>query len=374
MLPCDKVLEGAEVLARWMFLGDESCRIFVGRMLNVSPKEIAGERTLVIGRGEREFEASILEDGKLRILTRLIPPEIEILVPSYSDDSAIELQKFDNCAIFEMFPFRKESTTDFLRLLEMGGEQVPDLLIVLMNEVDAENIEERLEIARSYYARKNCDVMVVEDDFKIFDVLHWHKPIISGIVEQIRNHELKDVCAAAEDLIDNYEVYLTEQTRTGCLSKDAKTKIISFGSVQGRSQIWMSYQKAALDILLPRSQSGGLMDLIALYREALYKTSPEDSFATQIWYDNEDCAQLRDKFQKKFKDSLKTPKKFQEFLSPRENKSERIYNSLISRGGRFEGIAEEFLAQYEYFLWTEIREILVTTLDERIQKLENIVS
>ena len=357
-------------MTKWLFLGDDSRRIFASWILHLPLEELDEDKSFTIKRGQTPLEKNISDTDEIIFSTYFLPPGIEIFVPAYSDDTSINTERFDNCAIFEMFPFGKESTEDLAKLLEMSKKNSPMLLFVLMDIVDEEEDSLiGLQTAKKFLSKKNRDTVVVEDESDVLEILHWHRPLAADLTKQIRR-ELYDIYTKAEDFSEDYKQFLIEQRTYGCLSDATKNKITSFASIKGKSLIWISYLDAATKILFPNTKTGGLKNLLDLYCRVLYKNDSENTFASLIWNVSSDCTQLIEKLRKKFLDDMKTPKKFQDFLNPEEYKSEHIYNSLIRKGGRFGGIKEEFLTAYENFVRDDAQEILIAEIDEHIQKLK----
>ena len=357
-------------MTKWLFLGDDSRRIFASWILHLPVENLDEDKSFTIKRGLTPLEKNISDTDEIIFSTYFLPPEIEIFVPAYSDDMKINTERFDHCAIFEMFPFGKESTEDLAKLLEMSKKNSPMLLFVLMDIVDDEEDNlVGLQTAKKFLLKKNRDIIIAEDENSVLEVLHWHRPLATDLTKQIRR-ELQNIYKKADEISEDYKNFLNEQRNHGCLNDATKNKITSFNSIKGKSLIWISYIEAATKILFPTTKTGGLKNLLDLYCRVLYKNDSEETFASLIWNVQADCNQLIEKLREKFLQNMKTPKKFQDFLSPEEFKSEHIYQSLIRKGGRFSGINEEFLTEYENFIRDDAQEILISEIDEHIKKLK----
>ncbi len=357
-------------MTRWMFLGDDSRQIFLSQLLHVDRKRINTDESFTLRRGRTKFSRAVTKSGKIIISSVYLPPGTEIFVPAYSDDFSFDFYSLDKCAIFEMFPFRKESVAEIAQILELNSEG-PDLLFVLMDFYGEKNPAFSSESVESYFRKKNRDVVVVKKEPDIFKVLRWDKPLLTGVIRELHG-ELMDVYTRSENILAKYQNFLIEQTNFGCLSNAAKKRIVSFENIRGKSHIWMTYQEIALQFLLPPSNVGGLSALIKFYRDALYGT--DNPFASLIWNEERDCKRFTRNLREKFLQFTRTPRKFQYFLSDDENKSEHIYLSLIKPGSKFGGIAEEFLAAYEGFVYGEVPEILIAELEAHVQKMEQAIS
>lgn len=354
-------------MTRWIFLGDESRRIFVGWILKLPHEEIDENKSLTLRRGSTPLETTTSEENII-FSSYNLPPGVEIFVPCYSDGMKINPSDFDNCAIFEMFPFGRESTEDFARLVESGKKKPPAILFVMMDVVDNEdNSPVGLTAMKSFFLKKNRDTLTARDESDVLEILHWHRPLAADVIKLMRR-EVQDIDNNSEKIFEDYENFLDEQKKSGCLSEKSKNKIVSFSSVKGKTHIWMSYRDAALKIL-----SGGVKDLIALYRKIIYQDEQSNSLASMIWDANVDCSRLEKKIFNRFIELMKTPKNFQGLLNDDETYSEHTYLSQIRRGSRFGGIDENFLSAYENFLKHEAREIFTAEIDSHINKLKKMV-
>ena len=360
-------------MTKWIFLGDESRWLFASWILRMDAEELNEDKSLIIRRGQHSTQWN--EEGKILIAsTYYLPPGVEIFLPAYSDDVNINTSRFDNCAIFEMFPFGKESTEDLAHLIESSKKTSPMLLFVLMDVIENEEEDSLigLQSGKRFLLKKHRDVLTVRDESDVTEVLHWHRPLAADLIKQIRR-ELQDIRTNADNIFDDYDQFVSEQRTSGCLSESVKNRIVSFATIRGKSLIWMSYQEAALKVLFPPTNTGGLNGLLELYKRTLYGSEQEKNVASFTWNVSADCAGLSAKLREKFISSMKPPKIFQSFMSSDEYNSEHIYRSLIRRGGRFAGITEEFLSRYEDFIKNEAQEILIAELDVHIKKLKEMI-
>lgn len=351
-------------------MGDDSRRIFTSKLLQKPLEEIPEDKTLILRHGENLFTEKILSEEDSIYSSYHVPPDTEIFLPAYSADMSIAEENFDNCAIFEMYPFGKESTENFAVLLEKEQKNYPAILFVMMDIVaEDEDSPVGLDAVRKIFLRKNRDIIIFRDDSDILKVLHWHKPLGSDIVNLIRR-ELKEICLRFDEIYNEYENFLEQEKISGCLSPAMMNKIVSFDSVKRQTLIWRSYKFAAKKVLVTEKNCG-VQSLFALYCKILFTS--KYSLAALIWNVQAECEKLSAKIQKKFDELLQSPKKFQAFLNTEETYSEHMYRSLIRAGGRFGGIDKEFLAEYEKFLQYEVRKIFVAEVDLHIKELKNIL-
>ncbi len=359
-------------MTKWIFLGDESRKIFVSWILKIESTDIEEERSLILRRGETPLEKNISGTGNLIFTTYNLPPGIEIFVPAYTANLNIDTSAFDNCAIFEMFPFGKESTEDLARLLTANKKKSPAILFVMMDVVDNEDDSPvGLTAMKNIFTRKRRDILTARDESDVLEILHWHRPLAADVIKLIRS-EIQDINSNTDEIFDAYENFLVEQKRIGCLSDGVKNKIVSFSSVKGKNHIWISYREVAQKILFPQTKSGGLKGLLELYRKTLYQDEQQKSIASLIWNSDTDCAQLEKKLLARFDEVMQMPKKFQGFLNPEEAYSEHSYLMLIRKGSRFSEIDKEFLSEYENFIQNDARDILIDELEFHIEQLKNI--
>lgn len=358
-------------MSKWIFLGDESRRIFVSWILKTDPAEFPEDKSLILQRGDTFLEKNLSEGGDLIFSTYNLPPSIEVFVPAYADNMNINTSAFDNCAIFEMFPFGKESTEDLAKLLEMS-QNAPAILFVMMDIVEnEEDSPVGLNSMKNIFAKKRRDILTARDESSVFEVLHWHKPLAADIIKIIRG-EIHEIYEKSGSFVNEYEKFLTEQKKSGCLSDNSKNKIVSFATVKGKSHLWRSYRDFAQKILFPQNNSGGLKPLIDLYRRTLYRDKEgKKSVATLIWNENIDCSNLENRIAAKFMEQTAMPKKFQIFLDADEIYSEHSYLMLIKRGSRFGEIDKEFLSAYENFVEKYLRDFLLEEIESHIEKMQN---
>ncbi|MBR6013869.1 MAG: hypothetical protein IK062_08835 [Selenomonadaceae bacterium] len=353
-------------MAKWIFLGDDSRKIFASKLLQIPLEEITDEKSLTIIRGEKIFAQETMDENNLIISSYFVPPATEIFLPSYSDDMRIAENHFDNCAVFEMYPFGKESTENFIKLF-IGGSDDPAVLFVMMDVVDEdEDSPVGIDAMKKIFLRKNRDIMIFRDDSDILKILHWHKPLAADIITSIRR-ELQGICSRADNILQDYDNFISEQKENGCLSETAENKIVSFDSVKGQNHIWISYKNAAEKVFFVGKNSG-IKNLFALYRQTIFQ---KNSLAAMIWNVSTEENKLEEKLRKKFEEVMQTPRNFQSLLNRDENYSAHIYRALIRQGGRFGGVDKAFLSVYENFLSKSVRRLFTAEIDAHIRELKN---
>ena len=365
-------------MTRWIFLGDDSRWKFICWILKMSIKDLPGQgrTTLLIRHGSVEYQL-LEEEVGLAIVTYNLLPGMEVFVPAYSEDLQLSLEKFDRCALFETHPLGRESTENLATLLESGKTE-PMMLFVLMDLLDEIDYDPLVDAKtrKASLIRKGRDVLIARGTSDVFDILHWHRPLVADLRRRIQ-HELKQIRNQVNRCVEYYAEYVKNWRINGCLAPEVKAQITSFDNVKGRPHIWKCYNEAAHKILFPKSKSMnvGIYGAIDLYRKILYNpTEQGKNLAAFIWNVDVDLKQLMEKLHEKFIQSMTSPKKFHDFLSNDESSSEHMYLSLVNKpGGRFYGIKEEFFNRYEKFVCEDVPAIVKNELEEHIDKLRGMV-
>ena len=361
--------EEENFLTKWIFLGDESRRIFVSWILKIEVAEIEEEKSLILRRGETLLEKNISGTGNLIFTTYNLPPGIEIFLPAYKDNLNIDTSAFDNCAIFEMFPFGKESTEDLAKILMLNKKKSPAILFVMMDVVANEDDSPvGLAAMKNIFTKKRRDVLIAKDETDILEILHWHRPLAADVIKLIGS-EIQDIDSNTDEIFDAYEKFLTAEKVSGSLSEKILRQIVNFSTVKGKNHIWLAYLEVAKKIFFA---GDGIKNLLKLYRKTLYQDEQSKSIASLIWNADADCKNLEKKLLQKFTEVMQMPKKFQGFLNSEEIYSEHSYLMIIRKGSRFGEIDKEFLSAYENFVRYQAREILIDELENHIEKLKNL--
>ncbi len=371
-------------MTRWIFLGDDSRWKFVGWLLKKSVKEIPGRghKTILIRHGTTKYE-EIEEESGLVIVTYSTLPQTEIFIPTYGEDLQLSLEKFDRCALFETHPLGRESTENLAALLESGKTE-PMMLYVLMDLIDEIDYEPLVDakMRKTLLTKKARDVMIARGVNDVFDILHWHRPLVSDLRRRIE-HELKNIRNQINNCAEYYDEYIKNWRINGCLNPEIKNQITSFKNVKGRPHIWKCYNEAAKKILFPKvndfkkikKTENGIYGAVDLYKKILYNPNEHGkNLAAFIWNVEIDVKQLLEKIYNKFNEAMTSPKKYHDFLSNDESAGEHIYLSLVNKpGGRFFGIKEVYFERYEKFVCEDILKIISKELEQHIEKLRGMV-
>lgn len=330
-------------MKKWVLLGDESRWIFAERMLQTS---IDTNRTLLMKHGSERFRS----DGEA-VLSYNVPPGYEVLVPAYGENMGID--GFDNFAIFESMPYWKEATEVTVQLLDRRDRQV---IVVLTDSLD-----ESIKLRQKQLADRGFEVMTAAFDSLIL-VLHRHRRLSAEIKRQMRL-EIEEIKKRAEEF--DYEESADQMK---CMSAEVKAAIVSFASVKGRPHLWKSYNETAVEFLFDE----GLTDALGVYKNILYRG--QRSITSFIWNEQANVIALKDKIKKRFFEYMRTPKKYQVFMTTDEQRNERIYHSVIEKpGGRFYGIKSVYLKRYEEFIRKELMDIIREEAAVQIRKMEGLM-
>ena len=175
-------------MTRWIFLGDDSRWKFICWILKMSIKDLPGQgrTTLLIRHGSVEYQL-LEEEVGLAIVTYNLLPGMEVFVPAYSEDLQLSLEKFDRCALFEK----------------------PMMLFVLMDLLDEIDYDPLVDAKtrKASLIRKGRDVLIARGTSDVFDILHWHRPLVADLRRRIQ-HELKQIRNQVNRCVEYYAEYV----------------------------------------------------------------------------------------------------------------------------------------------------------------------
>lgn len=370
-------------MTKWIFLGDDSRWQFVCWLLKIPIEALPlnGRKTILIKHSFEKYKL-IDDEVQLCIATYNLLPDMEIFIPTYGENVQFDLEKFDRCAIFETYPLGRESTEDLAAMLEASRKVEPMILFVLMDLPDEFEGEPIIDVKTRKHnlINKNRDALIARSDIDVLEILHWHRPLVTDLRRRIQ-HELADIRRQADLCSDYYEEYIQRWRAAGCLNPDVKASITSFANVKGRPHIWKCYNEAAQKVLFPpimtkpKLRIGSIYEAVDLYQKILYNPNEQGkNLASFIWNLELDLKRLIDKLLLKFTESMKSPKKYHDFLNNDEFSSEHIYKSIVDKpGGRFYGIKDEFFSRYERFVCNDVLEIITNELINHIDQLKGMV-
>ena len=365
-------------MTRWIFLGDDSRWKFACWILKIAMSKLPGgtHKTILIRHDKIKFQLDE-EENLLTISTYNLPPKIEVFIPAYSEDLQFDLEKFNRCAIFETHPLGRESIEDLAMLLESGknNSMIVFILMDLLDEIDYDPIIDA-KTRKEKLIKKNRDVLIARSIHDTYEILHWHRPMVSDLRRQIK-HELLEIRGRINQCDNYFAEYVKFWQANGCLSEVMKNYITGFSNVKGHPHIWKCYNEAAQRVLFQKGKNAnvGIYGAIELYKKILYNPTEFDkNLATFIWSVEADSNQLAEKIKEKFLQLMTSPKKYHNFLNSDEYNSEHIYKALVDRpGGRFYGIKKDFLNSYEKFICEEVLTIIKKELNDHIDKLRGMI-
>ena len=214
----------------------------------------------------------------MTVVTYNIPPNLEIFVPTYTDDISFNLEEFDRCAVFETHPLGRESTEDLAILLESSKKSEPMILFVIMDLIEEIDYEPIIDAKNRKYnlLNKNRDVIIARSDTDVLEVLHWHRPLVTDLRRRIQR-ELSDIRSRVYGFESYYNDCVKHWRVNGCLNPAVKEKITAFSNVKGRPHIWKSYIEAAQKTLFPPPSLSAQKNTVGNVYEAveLYKRIPK---------------------------------------------------------------------------------------------------
>ena len=371
-------------MTRWIFLGDDSRWRFICWLLKIAMNELPkqGHKTILVKHGTLSYQLNE-EDALISITTFHLPPYMEIFIPAYTANLQFHLNEFDRCAIFEMYPFGRESTEDLAKMLEMSKKHDPMMLFVLVDLPDEIEGDSLISVKNRKITllNRNRDVLVARGRIDVLDILHWHRPLVNDLRWRMQ-HELEDIRSQVNSFYEYYQDYIEHWKSVGCLNSTARANITAFANVKGRPHIWKCYNEAAVKILFPQSllkpppRIGNLYEAVDLYKKILYNpTSIGKNLASFIWNVEADVKQLTEKIKQKFAQVMMSPKKYHDFLTTDEYNSEHIYKSLVEKsGGRFYGIKDDYFKIYEKFVCKDVSDIIKAELDEHVFQLKSMMN
>ena len=143
-------------MKKWVLLGDESRWLFAERMLQTS---VGSTKSLLLKHGSERINWS---DNIVSSYN--VPPGCEVLIPAYGE--SMNIDGFDNFAIFESMPYWKEATEVTVKLLDRKDRQV---IIVLTDSLD-----ESIKLRQKQLRDRGFDVITAPLDGLLL-VLHQHR-------------------------------------------------------------------------------------------------------------------------------------------------------------------------------------------------------
>lgn len=284
---------------------------------------------------------------------------------------ADELDRFQVCAVFEEFPFKKDSTA---RILSEWNETGKPSLLVFMDQsrrsastdIDRSGddlIQAREECRRS--AQAHCVVKSAED---VPEVLCRHFSFCDRVLHGLKG-ELNFLRDDLDFLFDGrFEDFLEDcRHRKGCLTEASRAEICSLQSVKknfASKYLWQCYNAAALQKLFERD--GAIDGWLKLYDEFM---KPWLSGGERL---KSEHVQLRNALTARFNECMMPQRsQFRGTISAREISSEIEYTRATeARQGKFYGIKPAYLSRFREFVEVDARAVLKNFLEREYKTLE----
>lgn len=348
----------------WIFLGDSSRHVFLGWLTDTTQARDFSGSPIWVQYGK---VVSIRQlDSSLWITSPLMIPGMTLLLPLSEEDlPEIQLQKHTQFALFEEFPYGKQSTYLTLQLLHQNYAE-SSVLVVLMDIPHRQGSTDILqpgEDLRTKYEeyRKRENVCLASGVNDILKVLHWEEDL-EHIWRRQANLDLAHLHSLIGDVEYDYQMLQLDFIEN-ILSEQAMDQVCSFQSVRQSHQpsIWKGYTKAALRQMFPASGSGGLYPVVELYKDVL------SAFFPILWDFERDSQNLVSVMKNALNTALNAPDLSDIEMVPQ---TEDAYYQAVDKyklNGNFRKRLERFVDQTLF-------EILKQHLELRYNQLEEALS
>lgn len=348
----------------WIFLGDYSRYVFLNWLTGMAQAGETGGLSIWVQYGEA---VSIRQQNSSWWITSpLVIPGMTLLLPSSEEElSQFQLQKRTRFALFEEFPYGKQSTHLTRQLLRQNYEG-SSVLVVLMDipcrqgSTDLLQPGEDLHVQYEEY-RKCENVCVASGARDVLRVLHWEEDLEQTWRRQA-NLDLEHLQSLIEDVEYDYQMLQLDFVES-ILSEQTMDRICSFQSVRRsrQSSIWKGYTKAALRQMFPASGSGGLYPVVELYKDIL------SAFSPILWDFDRDSLELLKTMKGEMETVLSAPELSEVKLNPQ---TEDAYYQAVSEY-KLNGT---FRKRLEHFVDQAVLDILKQHLQLRYNQLEEALS
>lgn len=348
----------------WVLLGDYSRRVFL-QWLTGSAHVLDLEGLPVWVRYAETLSFRRSGEAWLVGTPRTIPGTVLFIPLPDTDWHEYHLRKSTRFALFEEFPYGKQSNGMILQDLRQDYE-ANSVLIVLMDIPHRQGSTDlvpqggELQIQYEKYRAKE-NVCIARGDGDVLRILHWEEYSENLWRRQIRA-DLDRLGESVEDSKYDYEILYMDFLES-ILSEHVINKICSFQSVQRSRQnsIWNGYTKAAMLQMFPASGSGGLYPVAELYRDII------SAFSPNLWDLEQDCRGLVDAMKKSLEKELSAP----ELLSVTFcSHTEDAYLSIVNEYK----INVNFRKRLEHYVNITVSNILKDRLELRYNQLREALS
>lgn len=299
------------------------------------------------------------------------------LFPETIAENVWQKQEEACCAVFETFPWQKDSTMKLLDDWQKLPLPRPILVLVLMDlprqhgSTDLDDPLEALESARRGYEADGYDVRLIRtaaDVMEVFSVrkslLLAHRDFLKAELENLQEKILQFRYDYSIEFLDECE---SDETN-GCLSLRARDVILSYKAARGSGETnpWHACNKAALKELFPTGQRkiGTFHDLLQRFEDILCGDRKSLSLPVMSGWDMaETRKQLKAALEKKFASYMSPPKKYAGKISWTAIRDNRGYRKLFLPKGPFEGMGKEYMERLKTFVEEEAKAVVIDSLE-----------
>lgn len=348
----------------WILLGDYSRRIFLQWLTESS--QVLELKDLPLWVRYAETFSIRCGDGAWLIGTPRTIPGTVLLVPlADSDLDEYRLLKNTRFALFEEFPYGKQSSDMTLQHLRQEYES-NSVLVVLMDiprrqgstDIDCPGNDLKASYEK-YSMDENVCVCTAVDKDDVLQILHWRESS-EHMWRRRLEADLNQFLEAVEDSGYDYEMLYMDFFES-ILSEQTIDKICSFQSVERSRQnsIWNGYTRAAMLQMFPPSASDGLYPVADLYRDTIKEKFPN----LNLWDLEKDYLGFVDTMKKALEKALRDPK-----LSAITFKSntEEAYLRAVNK----HKLNVHFRRRLDYFVKTNVPHILGERLKLRYTQIK----
>lgn len=353
----------------FIFLGDYAKYIFLSRLLGEKYTYDFRNYSVWISYGNKFSVAK--QNGCYYITTYKVIPDTILFIPT--DDYDLDKVKIDQntrYAVFEEFPFIKESTKQILEKIESFNKAV-----VLINSnkfiasTDLRKSGEDFEQAKKHYLSDNIKLFSVNDlnnrdEMEV--IFYWRTSMKNYYLNEI-DKQLAILKERIKDIKYDYELLVEDWNIDGCLVD--KMQICSFDTIQKTRivHIWQAYMVEAYNRLFPQNKKGGLYDVIDLYREII----SENKLA--IWNKEKDEEKLINALIVKFRDTLAKPVKYSNDMCSLNEETNYLKRIADSKSQLY-GINVVFFRALDKYIGIDVCEEFERFLNRKCFSIEEMLS
>lgn len=281
------------------------------------------------------------------------------------------------CAVFETFPWQKDSTMRLLDDWQKLPLPRPLLVLVLMDLprqhgcTDLDDPREALENACKSYETGGYDVRLIRTAADVMEVFSVRKPLLLAHRDFLKA-ELETLQEKILQFRYDYSIEFLDECESdemnGCLSLRARDAILSYKAAResGESNPWSACNRAALKELFPsgRQKKGTFHDLLQRFENTLCGERKSLSFPVLSGWDMMEVrGQLKAALEKRFFVYMSPPKKYAGKISWNAIRDNKAYRKLFLPKGAFEGMGKEYMERLKTFVEKEAKVVVMDSLE-----------